>query len=66
MTFRRMRDATREEWETIERLEDELYDPADGAIALLETLRCTARRPSGERIRPFPPGGDARTAVRRA
>ncbi len=39
MTFRRMRDATREEWETIERLEDELYDPADGAIALLETLR---------------------------
>jgi predicted HD phosphohydrolase len=39
MTFRRMRDATREEWEEIERLEDELYDPADGALALLETLR---------------------------
>jgi len=39
MTFRRMRDATREEWETIERLEEELYDPADGALALLETLR---------------------------
>jgi predicted HD phosphohydrolase len=34
-----MRDATREEWETIERLEEELYDPADGALALLETLR---------------------------
>jgi predicted HD phosphohydrolase len=39
MTFRRMRDATRAEWETIERLEEELYDPADGALALLETLR---------------------------
>ena len=39
MTFRRMRDATREEWEEIERLEAELYDPAKGALALLETLR---------------------------
>ena len=39
MTFRRMRDATREEWEAIERYEAELYDPADGALALLETLR---------------------------
>ena len=39
MTFRRMRDATRDEWEEIERLEAELYDPADGALALLETLR---------------------------
>jgi predicted HD phosphohydrolase len=39
MTFRRMRDATRTEWEEIERLEAELYDPADGALALLETLR---------------------------
>jgi predicted HD phosphohydrolase len=34
-----MRDATRTEWEEIERLEAELYDPADGALALLETLR---------------------------
>ena len=39
MTFRRMRDATRAEWEEIERLEAELYDPADGALSLLETLR---------------------------
>jgi len=39
MTFRRMRDATREEWAEIERLEAELYDPAEGALALLETLR---------------------------
>ena len=39
MTFRRMRDATRAEWEEIERLEAELYDPAEGALALLETLR---------------------------
>ena len=39
MTFRRMRDATREEWEEIERLEAELYDPAEGALALLDTLR---------------------------
>jgi predicted HD phosphohydrolase len=39
MTFRRMRDATREEWEEIERLEAELYDPAEGALALLESLR---------------------------
>lgn len=39
MTFLRMRDATREEWEEIERLEGELYDPASGALALLETLR---------------------------
>jgi predicted HD phosphohydrolase len=39
MTFRRMRDATTSEWEEIERLEAELYDPADGALALLETLR---------------------------
>lgn len=39
MTFRRMRDATREEWVEIERLEADLYDPAEGALALLETLR---------------------------
>jgi len=39
MTFRRMRDATSVEWEEIERLEAEMYDPADGALALLETLR---------------------------
>ena len=39
MTFRRMRDATRKEWEAIERYEAELYDPADGALALLDTLR---------------------------
>ena len=39
MTFRRMRDATREEWEEIERIEAELYDPAEGALALLESLR---------------------------
>ena len=39
MTFRQMRDATREEWEAIERYEAELYDPADGALALLDTLR---------------------------
>jgi predicted HD phosphohydrolase len=39
MTFRRMRDATRDEWIEIERLEAELYDPADGALALLATLR---------------------------
>lgn len=39
MTFRRMRDASRDEWEEIERLEAELYDPAEGALALLDTLR---------------------------
>jgi len=39
MTFLRMRDATREEWVEIERLEAELYDPAEGALALLDTLR---------------------------
>jgi predicted HD phosphohydrolase len=39
MTFRRMRDATREEWEEIERLEAAMYDPAAGALTLLETLR---------------------------
>lgn len=39
MTFRRMRDATREEWAEIERLEAKLYDPAEGALALLDTLR---------------------------
>ena len=39
MTFRRMRDATRQEWEDIERLEAEMYDPAVGALSLLQTLR---------------------------
>ena len=39
MTFRRMRDATSAEWEEIERLEAAMYDPAEGALALLDSLR---------------------------
>lgn len=39
MTFSQMLDATREEWEQIERLEADYYDPVEGVLSLLTAMR---------------------------